>query len=69
LLFAGLEYYPSGGVHDFIKDFDTLEEAQISKPFEDINWQNILDLETGEMYEWHNSIHYNDRNVWLKIEE
>lgn len=27
LLFAGSCYYPSGGIEDFIKDFDTKEEA------------------------------------------
>lgn len=27
LLFAHSRYYPSGGMEDFIKDYDTLEEA------------------------------------------
>jgi len=27
LLFAGQNYYPDGGWHDFVKSFDTYEEA------------------------------------------
>ena len=28
LLFAGDRHYPGGGWHDFVSDYDTLEEAE-----------------------------------------
>jgi len=33
MLFGYWKYYPSGGMHDFIDSFDTIDEA----------WQRILD--------------------------
>jgi hypothetical protein len=61
LLFEGLEYYPSGGVYDFVASFNTLEEAQ-NQPNENIDWQNILDLETGKKYK---KIPYSD--IWTEL--
>lgn len=30
LLFAGDHYYPSGGIEDYMGDYDTVEEAEIA---------------------------------------
>jgi hypothetical protein len=66
LLFEGLKYYPSGGVFDFLKDFDTLKEAQ-SQPKEEIDWQNVLDTKTGKKYIWHSTT-YNLVSMWEEID-
>lgn len=43
LAFAGANYYPCGGMNDFIGSFDILEEA-INKINEyDDNWGNLFD--------------------------
>ena len=43
LLFAGYDYYPSGGMGDFKNDFDTIDEAmQYAKANKD-DWQHIYD--------------------------
>ena len=43
LLFAGYDYYPSGGMDDFKNDFDTIDEAiQYAKANKD-DWQHIYD--------------------------
>ena len=59
LVFAGETYYPECGWYDFIKDFDTLEEAkeEIEK-FKDekneeysgecFDWAQVVDLENEE---------------------
>ena len=73
LLFQGLSYYPCGGVYDFINSFDTFEEAT-SQSKEDIDWQNILDVQTGKRYIWifkwkddYNNNNYYDPNVWKEL--
>lgn len=51
LLFAGDTYYPSGGWSDFVKDYDTEEEADadgLSKYGRDHQWYEVVDLETGK---------------------
>lgn len=45
LLFAGEFYYPSGGLHDFIGNFKTIEDAKgWIKDYHD--WYHIVDLES-----------------------
>lgn len=50
LLFAGPNYYPSGGWEDFIGAFDTQQEAQAEydtrskKKSSDYHWYQIVDL-------------------------
>ena len=51
LLFEGYHYYPQGGWDDFVKDFDTFEEAKQSIETSNALWNHIVDLETGESEE------------------
>ena len=50
LLFAGEEYYPSGGWYDFRGAFDTVEEAKLAvfklRGCENGYWSQIIDTET-----------------------
>jgi hypothetical protein len=48
LLFAGDDYYPAGGFEDFIKDFDSIEDAENCLPTLSFDWYQIVDQETGE---------------------
>jgi hypothetical protein len=50
LVFAGDDYYPSGGWHDLVGDFDSLEEARnvATKSEKRGHWSHIIDLTTGE---------------------
>lgn len=57
LLFSGLKYYPLGGMEDFVKDFDSLEEAsEYGKTIEDKgdhDWWNVYDTDVcGIVWEW-----------------
>jgi hypothetical protein len=52
-------YYPSGGLNDFSKDFDTLEEAEAhGKGDVGFRWDcwQVLDTKTGsatgEVWDW-----------------
>lgn len=53
LLFSGADYYPEGGFHDFLGDFDTEEEAV--KAFKDTadtfarEWAHIVMLERKDI--------------------
>ena len=57
LIFLGLEYYPEGGMNDFLIDCDTLEECKIainkeiktSNYKERYNWSHIYDTETKKI--------------------
>ena len=46
-LFAGDNYYPSGGFHDFVDSFDTVDEAKayLTAIYD---WAEIIDLRTGQ---------------------
>ena len=59
LLFEGYEFYPAGGWLDFVKDFDSVDEAKanVGKSYEDIwaGWFQIVDLETNAIVESTNS--------------
>lgn len=56
LVFAGSDYYPSGGAEDFVSSYDSLGEAR--ENFEIIqenacflNWWHVVDRDTGVIYE------------------
>ena len=54
LLFAGDEYYPTGGWGDFISDFDTLEEVKkdiLSGRFYK-DWYQIVDTQNKEVVDF-----------------
>ena len=50
LLFAGNDYYPDGGAHDFQGAFDSVEKAKLAHdPDEfqyDGGWANIFDTDS-----------------------
>ena len=56
LVFAGFNYYPSGGWDDFVDAFSTLEEAQASaiscqsrgESGGSFDWVQIVDCETRD---------------------
>jgi hypothetical protein len=66
LLFAGPNYYPSGGVDDLIGDFDTL--VLVAKQIRDIrpDWWNILDTKTGQTYDKYRTSNVFDVVEWAK---
>ena len=51
VLFAGSDYYPSGGWKDFRAMFDSVEEARQEVQHTDEDWWHIVDLTTGEEIE------------------
>ena len=55
LLFAGNDYYPNGGVEDFVGSFSSMKDIQLYlgslKSSQDgIEWANALDIVTGTKY-------------------
>ena len=56
LAFFGSVYYPSGGMDDFLNDFDTLEEA-----IEAIKQKNIESNQGDWSYAWANVYSLQDR--------
>lgn len=59
IAFYGAVYYPSGGMNDFVGDFDTLEEAKISIEKE------FNEKTHGNKYEWgHVWDSENKQKVW-----
>lgn len=75
LAFFGSDYYPSGGMNDFINDFDTIEECKKAfdeKIKEDFN-PGYDTLEEHIPYQWSYSwAHIYDtktqKKVWSKNE-
>lgn len=59
LLFTGRDYYPSGGWNDFVRDFETEEDAVVlgkallraADTSADGQWAHVVDTETGQMTE------------------
>lgn len=51
MLFISEDYYPGGGMFDFVKDFDTLQEA---KKYREIDFEDygvhVLNIETREVH-------------------
>ena len=77
LLFMGEDYYPQGGAEDFVKGFDSLEEAHaeadklrsapiVGSQFKNTyyDWANILCVETGKV--WGNNL---SKDVWGEVFE
>ena len=53
MLFAGSHYYPGGGMNDYVRSFDTVEQAisNIGTGWAARNdWMHVLDSKTGEVY-------------------
>lgn len=55
ILFAGCEYYPSGGAYDYIDSFDSIEDvkccAELLKDDIGFDWAHLMDTETGNIHE------------------
>lgn len=51
LLFSGEDYYPLGGWSDFVRDFDTPEEAMGYRvpSSRGSDWAHIVDTEDGDI--------------------
>lgn len=49
LTFGGSNYYPCGGMGDFIESFDNLEDAKQSV-LNIFDWCQILDNQTGTVW-------------------
>lgn len=55
LLFGGADYYPGGGMNDFMGDYDTIEEAQAAVgPYE----------KTVDGTELHYQVSYDWADIW-----
>lgn len=50
MLFAGWDYYPSGGMRDFVGSYDTFDEAREDALGMTGDWWHILDIETGDTH-------------------
>ena len=50
LVFSGDNYYPSGGWNDFIRAFETLEDAMFLAKVKakENDWVHVTDLDTME---------------------
>lgn len=49
-LFAGNDYYATGGMHDFRDSFDSVQEAEASaKKLECEEWFHVVDITTGQI--------------------
>lgn len=62
MAFAGVEYYPSGGIHDLIGTYDSIDAVAIKTDNGDnyTSWLHIYDLKEGriviELYDVENDI-------------
>jgi hypothetical protein len=52
LLFAGPEYYASGGFHDFINCFASPSEARQAAESMRVDWWHVFDVETRKIVLW-----------------
>ena len=48
-LFAGEHYYPSGGMNDFIDQFDNIDDAIGTADSGKYDWYNIASLQDGKL--------------------
>ena len=53
MLFAGQEFYPSGGWSDFIDSFDSIDEARDCSRSGPFDWYHIIDSTNLETIEAH----------------
>ena len=73
MLFAGRNYYPSGGMDDYVGSFDTVAQAISNIGSKD--WMHVLDSKTGEVYDTNlnshdaSSIHAWAKNIDTDIKE
>ena len=51
LLFAGEQYYPDGGWHDFIGSYETVQQAQGKARADGYDWWHIVDTEIWRIVE------------------
>lgn len=70
-LFAGEAYYPSGGFHDYLASFDSIEDAKEDVPTlyarggrGGIEWAHIADLLTGQIVAVRGSGHPIGGDYW-----
>jgi hypothetical protein len=63
VLFAGDDYYPLGGMWDYVDSFDTLGEAKAIG--ENSSWAHIAELPNLLLVaEWHNGEYKNRVRGW-----
>ena len=48
LVFGGWDFYPSGGMGDFIGTYDSIDECRIAIDDPDWDWWEIIDSKTME---------------------
>ncbi len=49
-LFAGEDYYATGGVHDLTGSFDSVAEAEASvQAIDSSEWYHVVDITTGQI--------------------
>lgn len=69
MLFAGYNYYPQGGMNDYVGRYDTMVKA-IESLADRHEWFNVLDTETGRVYEHYDARVYGNFEAWAqKIDE
>lgn len=51
LVFAGDTYYPVGGMDDFLKDFDSMDEALKYLLNSDWDWAHVYDQQERKSFE------------------
>ena len=56
LLFSGDDYYPRGGVEDFVRSFESMSAItqhlkDLYEKGEEPDWANALDIRTGTKYD------------------
>lgn len=68
MLFAGYNYYPEGGMNDFRGRFDTMVQAiqAIGAAHSRYEWFNILDTETGRVYDHYEANTYGNVHAWAQ---
>lgn len=49
LLFAGDDYYASGGWKDFVDRYDTLDEARNAGIRDGCDWWHVVNIESGQI--------------------
>lgn len=51
LVFVGSIYYPSGGMHDFVADYDTLEDAigKANSKVDGYSWAHVYDTQLRDI--------------------
>jgi alkanesulfonate monooxygenase SsuD/methylene tetrahydromethanopterin reductase-like flavin-dependent oxidoreductase (luciferase family) len=50
-LFAGDDYYPGGGLDDFVGSFDRIIDTLARLSEDRFDWYHILDTHTGDIFD------------------